>query len=446
MTNNLLNTISNIPSDQRLASGIELELWHADGRSSVGMFSNLLEQNGFLGIECKSDGSENVSLEIAFPPMDYDSYFAQKLYKDVTDLAESNGFKVKKGNGIHVHVSCKYIKESISSESFSRSSYEHAESCLEKVDNGYVISRTYKRNLTESQKYYSDGFSDEQITFEQIKDVSFRYSKHQLLINRFFPKSRHKNSFCASFTNLETIIESCQNIDDLKLKIKAYLRANFRSDGIGDYGSMYRGSKFQAINYTPYPNTIEYRQASTSLSLDRLVAWVRLINTMHFHTSKNRLEYGNEEIITLDVPSSISNILRRGTKQEMIYNLLLQRQNTSPCGRGILGSDICRIVNISKQSLRRQLSELRKSLKNASIINDNGSSIIVTHGFIENGFSSGDGDVNCSYDLVSYMTKKQTSDIQLMSSERIGTDSIYGSLDDTTYQFINTEMNRLNPN
>ena len=70
----------------------------------------------------------------------------------------------------------------------------------------------------------------------------------------------------------------------------------------------------------------------------------------------------------------------------------------------------------------------------------------MTHGFMENGFSSGDGDVNCSYELVSHMTKKQTSDIQLMSSERIGTDSIYGSLDDTTYQFINTEMNRLNPN
>ena len=441
MTNNLLNTISQISSDQRLASGVELELWHVEGYSSIGRFSDVLEQHGFLGIECKSDGSANVSLEIAFPPMDYDSYFAQKLYKDVTDLAESNGFKVRKGNGIHVHVSCKYIKESISSESFSVASYEHAKTCIERSG----VCRKYKRNLTERQKYYSDGFSSEQVTFEQIKDVSFRYSKHQLLINRFLPKSRHNNSFCASFTNLETIIESCINIDDLKRNISSYLDSNFQSDGIGDYGSRYQGSKFQAINYNPYPNTIEFRQASTSLSLDRLLAWVRLINTMYFHTTQNRLEYGNEEIITVDVPSSISNILRRGTKQEMIYNLLLQRENSSPCRRGILGSDICRIVNISKQSLRRQLSELRKSLKNASIINDNGSSIIVTHGFMENGFSSGDGDVNCSYELVSHMTKKQTSDIQLMSSERIGTDSIYGSLDNTTYQFINTEMNRLNP-
>ena len=247
--------------------------------------------------------------------------------------------------------------------------------------------------------------------FELVQDIMLRYSKGLNHIEKFLPSSRTNNTFCETSEMTESRINSASSISDLTF------------------------GKFTAINLEPFSKgTIEFRQALTTLNVDKIIVWFRFIDNLIRYSDDKRLNRISETVY--NVPSSLRPYLTRSnTRQELLYNELYNADGNL----GLQTRQLMDTFGLTSQSIRRLISDIRTTFSNNNI---NADDFLITHTFVENGSSYGDGITNTSYQVIREVNRNST--IELLPLNRIGLESIFADLDDDTFAFLHqAKTNRL---
>jgi hypothetical protein len=221
-------------------------------------------------IYVKTDGTRGVDFEIAFPILSIDSSLSWYYVNKVLTLLVNNNCSVKKCCGVHVHVGLKPISTNITNDDFTTLSIEK-----------YRSNRTY---VSQSSSSFNDVLDN-----AIIKDVVYRYAKHQLEINKIFPPSRTNNSFCQGLDNCIDAIKQCDG--SIEALMNAIVNRNhaFRTN---------RNCKFFTVNLQSYARygTIEFRQHGATLEMDKVKPFVMMLSNMFNHSINNRLLINNSRI------------------------------------------------------------------------------------------------------------------------------------------------------
>ena len=136
------------------------------------------------------------------------------------------------------------------------------------------------------------------------------------------------------------------------------------------------------------------------------------------------------------MPSSLRPYLTRSnTRQELLYNELYNADGNL----GLQTRQLMDTFGLTSQSIRRLISDIRTTFSNNNI---NADDFLITHTFVENGSSYGDGITNTSYQVIREVNRNST--IELLPLNRIGLESIFADLDDDTFAFLHqAKTNRL---
>jgi len=292
-----------------LAIGLETEI---EGLSTYDA-SRLYGNHPILNfIKVKSDASLSNGCELVFPPLSFQAESTWDYVSQAYELAISNGGRITTNTGHHVHIGLKPIE--MDSEEFNRKSIE-----------------LFKNR----NQYFQD--STEFMQFELIKDVCFRYSKHQDFISSMLARSRRNSRYCRPIDSFLNRIQSSSNIQDLKYSING---------------------KFNAINLLNYninggKGTIEFRQHQGTLSSVKMKNWVSFIVNMFDYSLNFRLEtinQGNRYMETL------TNTMPYNTK---LYRVFEMCQNPN----GATTRQIMESVGINDaRSVRRTINTIRRRL------------------------------------------------------------------------------------
>ena len=241
--------MTNIKTDR--AIGIEKEF---DNLSYVTLRNEIISNYPHLNfLRVISDGSLPNGGEVVFPPLSFKAESTWKINSEVNDIIIRLGGNITTRCGNHVHIGLKPI--TMDSEEFNTRS---------------IVK--FKQN-----KYFQD--SNDALQFEVIKDICFRYAKHQLTINSFLARSRRDSRYCYNMADRVTRIENCTNLEQLKRVC---------------------GGKFNAINISHLEEdrggkgTIEFRQHQGTLSTLKLKNWIEFIVTLVDYSHHNRFTLINQ--------------------------------------------------------------------------------------------------------------------------------------------------------
>ena len=200
------------------------------------------------------DGSLPNGGEVVFPPLSFKAESTWQISSEVNDIIIRLGGRITKSCGHHVHVGLKPI--TMDAEEFNTKS----------------IAK-FRQN-----KYFQD--SNDAIQFEVIKDVCFRYAKHQLIINSFLAPSRRDSRYCRNMADRVARIENCTNLAQLQQVC---------------------GGKFNAINISHLESngggklTIEFRQHQgtfNNVKLKNFVEWIVTLVDYSHHQRFNLVDQG----------------------------------------------------------------------------------------------------------------------------------------------------------
>jgi len=280
-------------------------------------------------IQVKTDGTHGVDFEIAFPILSIDSSLSWYYVNKVLTLLVNNGCGVKKCCGVHVHIGLKSISSNITNDDFTKLSIDK-----------YRANRTY---ISQSSSVYNDVLDN-----AIIKDVVYRYAKHQLEINKIFPLSRTNNRFASG---LDLCIDAIKQCDGSITSLMDAIQRN---------GSTNRRSKFFTVNLQSYARfgTIEFRQHSATLEVDKIKPFVMMLSNMFNHSINNRMLTNNSRIERQELPT---NPFNPRTKLGLLWSLC--KTDNGATTREIMNH--CNIDNA--KSVRRTISTIRSKFTHHSV-------------------------------------------------------------------------------
>ena len=283
-------------------------------------------------IYVKTDGTRGVDFEIAFPILSIDSSLSWYYVNKVLTLLVNNNCSVKKCCGVHVHIGLKPISTNITNDDFTTLSIEK-----------YRSNRTY---VSQSSSSFDDVLDN-----AIIKDVVYRYAKHQLEINKIFPPSRTNNGFCQGLDNcIDAIKNSASDINSLMNAIVNRTHS-YRTN---------RNCKFFTVNLQSYARygTIEFRQHGATLEMDKVKPFVMMLSNMFNHSINNRLLINNSRIENRLLPNEPYN-----TRSKLGLLWSLCKTENGATTREIMSH--CNIDNA--KSVRRTISTIRSKFGHNAI-------------------------------------------------------------------------------
>ena len=365
-------------------------------------------QDIFKGLRIMYDGSAKVAIEIVFPIL-FDHQNAWNYISDILSILKENGFHVATDNGMHMHISTHKALETDKADLIEKS-INHQANLITRYEDVYGY-QTIDFNI-DGFVAPSDLFQyNTEMEFELVQDIMLRYSKGLNHIQKFLPSSRSDNTFCRTYEMRESNVINASSISGL------------------EYG------KFTAINIVPFSNgTIEFRQALTTLNVDKIIVWFRFLDNLIRYSDTKRLTRIAESIY--NVPNSLRPYLTRSnTRQELLYTELYNSNNEI----GIQTRDLMDTFGLTSQSIRRLISDIHSTFNRNQINSDD---FLITHTFRENGSSYGDGITNTSYQIVKQVNRNCS--VELLPLNRIGLESIFAELDDDTFAYLHqAKTNRL---
>ena len=365
------------------------------------------------GIRIMYDGSATVAIEIVFPIL-FDHSRAWNYIDNVLKLFKENDFIVASDNGMHMHISTYKALEIDKSELIDKSISHQASKISRHICRFGYNTIDFSPSINERDYFLKEELFqyNTEMEFELIKDVMLRYSKGLKHIEKFLPLSRSNNDFCSTSYMTENYINNSTTLSDFS-----------------------RHGKFVAINTAPFKKgTIEFRQALTTLNVDKVIVWFRFLDNLIRYSDTKRLTRIAESIY--NVPNSLRPYLTRSnTRQELLYTELYNSNNEI----GIQTSELMDNFGLTSQSIRRLISDIHSTF-NRNQINSN--DFLITHTFRENGSNYGDGITNTSYQIVKQVNRNAS--IQLLPDNRIGMENIFSDLDDDTFSYLHqAKTNRL---
>ena len=286
-------------------------------------------------IYVKTDGTSGVDFEIAFPILSIDSELSWYYVNKVLTLLNNNGCGVKKCCGVHVHIGLKPISSNITNDDFTKLSIQ---TC------GIGSSRpTY---ISQSSSVYNDVLDN-----AIIKDVVYRYAKHQLEINKIFPPSRTNNQFCQGLDNCIDAIANCDGSIEALMNSIVHRNHTHRTN---------RNCKFFTVNLQSYARygTIEFRQHGATLEVDKIKPFVMMLSNMFNHSINNRMLTNNSRIERQELPT---NPFNPRTKLGLLWSLCKTENGATT--REIMNH--CNIDNA--KSVRRTISTIRSKFTHHSV-------------------------------------------------------------------------------
>lgn len=363
--------------------GLELELSLAGTGLTWEDFPQFFIDAGINGVPCGPDGTTGVDLEIAFPPLPYNQ-FSIDYIKSVIELTQRKGATVNRSCGMHVHIGNAKIKDDINLVTF-------AGQCIQSMQRHGNIDALKLECLEEPMDAIA------------VKDIMNRYKDNQTIINGFFPPSRTNHNMCKPITR--TIVGD--TIEELI------------ANAMG---------KYCVINLKPWTSkgTIEFRQASGTIELDKITHWIEFLLTLVAQTVDNRIETGSAPI-TFTTPETAP--FRRGTRVGVVYEMARQRG-------GISTRDLMDATGGTDGDIRRQISEIRTRLESQGF--DRTRAVIqydqATYG---NRYGSGT-DLN-GYEIVRTYETISTG-AQLLPDNRIGSASIWANVSDPVFEWFQNRI------
>jgi len=363
--------------------GLEVEFSLRETGLTYRDIGRKIQEAGIRGVKCIPDASAGVDGEVVFPPLPYNQ-FAIDYIKSVIDLLVSNGATINSGCGMHVHISNAKIKDGINPITL-------AGQCIQSIHEHGNIDALKLECL------------DEPMDAIAVKDIMNRYKDSQTSINGFFPQSRTNHNMCKPITR--TIAGN--TIQELKACTSG---------------------KFSVINLEPWTSkgTIEFRQASGTLEMDKILNWVEFLLTLVSQTVDNRIETGSAPI-TFTTPETAP--FRRGTRVGVVYEMARQRG-------GVSTRELMNATGGTDADIRRQFSEIRTRLENQGF---DRTRAVIQHDQATFGNRYGDGTDLNGYEIVrSYETI--STGAQLLPENRIGSASIWASISDPVFEWFQNRI------
>ena len=351
--------------------GIEIETSGA----TIASIKRELNRAEIRGCEVKPDGTPAVDAEIVLPPL-ADCQFAYDYIESVCTAIERAGATVNASCGLHVHIGNAPLNDGMSATRF----------CGDSID---VKARTGRYV---SGQYYADPMD-----VVAVKDVMHRYTRQQDTVNKMFPRSRTNNRYCAPLSLSR--IDAANTISDLTF------------------------GKFTTVNLATWQRgTIEFRQASGTVEIDKIWNWVQFLLNLFDHTNTQRIEGGTRTIVT-DTPEQP---FRRGARVGVQYAMM--RTDGGATTQEIMDATGC-----SEQRVRAAVSEIRSRVGDAAVVTGTQQS---------NGASYGDGTAHTRYTVL-FATETTTNGATLLPDHRIGNPSIWAGISDDLFEWWHNRMDIL---
>ena len=340
--------------------GIEMET----SGLSICAAQSAMEDNGIKGVECKPDGTPSVDCEIVLPPIAICQSGYEYLQR-ICSVLEAEGARVNSACGLHVHISNAPLADDTRAARYTGDSILHTE---------------------RTRRYLSQ--HGDPLDAVAVKDVFWRYERQQDAINKMFPRSRTDNRYCKRLS--ATRIASANTIQEL------------------NHG------KFYAINLDTWSRgTIEFRQHSGTIDVDKIWNWVQFLHNLVCWTVNERIEGGTRTIVT-ETPVDP---FRRNSRIGVQYNMMRN-------DNGATTRDIMLATGCSEQRVRAAVSEIRNRV---------GDNAVVTHTQQANGARYGDGTDHTRYQVLQTV-ETQTNGATLRPENRRGMDSVWAGLSDELFE------------
>ena len=360
-----------------LSQGIEIEI----AGQSISTIKLAFENAGIKGCTVVHDGTPSVDAEIVLPPLCYFNLdgstcqVAVECLHSVLRVLKRLDCRINSYCGLHVHVGIYPLDERQTASNWSTSSIQHREN---------------------TGRYYTDGLLSEAIDAVVWFDVLYRYSRQQTAINRLLPSSRTDNRYCYA-----TNIAAFEGLDANNATIQSVK-------------ALTRG-KFSTINFETWRNgTVEFRQHSGTIEMEKIIYWLRFIRTLVNWSRNSRVETGSAS----STETTPENPFRRGSRVGVQYSLM--RRTAGATTREIMDSTGC-----SEQRVRAAVTEIRNRI---------GHGAVITHTMQANGRRYGDGTDFTSYEVLETITVENSGSV-LMPENRIGNASIWSNICDEDFEY-----------
>ena len=346
-----------------------------------------LHNDGFTWVNAKDE--YNVKTELIIPPFNYHSTQARSDISDLFTWLTDNRFKVGGvDNGGHINVGLKSIVNATPDQHW-QASKNHATDML-RVGNNSVV----------------DTFNNEnEMPLLLAKDVATRYATHKDQINAFLPRSRWDHRYV-------------KNIDHIAINARHYNL--FMESNVRECNNIV-GGKFHYVNFDKYDEgRIEFRQPQATLNTEKLWRYCEFIDNLFQHSDKTRINYDSANNTNLTSPSTL---YRYGSRIHTLYSLARVEGGAST--QSLMNS-----TGWDAPTIRARFSEMRDHP-------DLDRRLIVQHDQQTNGHRYGSSDGR--YDQNGYEVLRSLEligNLSLHSLNRIGTDSIWGSMSDECFEYF----------
>lgn len=346
-----------------------------------------LHNDGFTWVNAKDE--YNVKTELIIPPFNYHSTQARSDISDLFTWLTDNRFKVGGvDNGGHINVGLKSIVNATPDQHW-QASKNHATDML-RVGNNSVV----------------DTFNNEnEMPLLLAKDVATRYATHKDQINAFLPRSRWDHRYV-------------KNIDHIAINARHYNL--FMESNVRECNNLV-GGKFHYVNFDKYDEgRIEFRQPQATLNTEKLWRYCEFIDNLFQHSDKTRINYDSANNTNLTSPSTL---YRYGSRIHTLYSLARVEGGAST--QSLMNS-----TGWDAPTIRARFSEMRDHP-------DLDRRLIVQHDQQTNGHRYGSSDGR--YDQNGYEVLRSLEligNLSLHSLNRIGTDSIWGSMSDECFEYF----------
>ena len=371
-----------------LTQGIEIET----AGVSIAQIKTAFENASIKGASVVHDGTPSVDAEIVLPPLclfNIDGTPCQVAYEYLTSVSRvlnRLGCRINSNCGLHVHVGIYPLAD-------------------DQQPHLWTANSIAKKERT--GRYYTTGLQDDPISAVVWHDVLYRCSRQQNLIDHILPPSRTGNRYC------------------YPTRIEAFEGRNANDATIESVKQLTRG-KFSAINFETWSRgTVEFRQHSGTIEVEKIMAWCRLIRTIVNWSRTDRVEEGTGST-TQTTPE---NPFRAGSRVGVQYSLM--RRLAGATTREIMDATGC-----SEQRVSAAVSEIRNRI---------GHSAVVTNTMQANGRRYGDGTDFTSYEILHEITVENSGAV-MIPENRIGNASIWSNVDDTDFEYWQARTSELYPN
>lgn len=387
-------TYTNIPT-----FSYEIEV---TGNLPVDVMQRGLNDRGITGCKVVRDGSGCTEIVPApLAPCQTAWEYTQNLCAAINSIGRNelgtSDRLINSQCGLHVHVGHAFLEQGIDADEFTRESLAYMTDTNNYIgkSNGNIAQREQHERL------FADPFD-----FEQDRDFTLRYWKHQNQISSMLAPSRSNNRFAYPLTKggllTEENIMACRDREELTRLVHSL-------DG---------GNKFVALNLKTIQTlgTVEFRQHQGTTDADKIRKWCEFLVNFVLHTSEKRLEQGTTATTT-PTPETYETD-RSGTRVAVVYDTIRRSGGASV-------TEIMDATGSSQNAVRRLISNIRDRL---------GDSAVVTHSQQANGASYGQGTHHTSYEVLPEYTI-QGSGMTLTPENRRGGTSIWCGISDQRFEW-----------